>query len=72
MDNAQALSALFGSDDDETDAENQAVDLWDSADESPAIVLESRLVDAAARIGKGEPKMTVCRELGVSRNTVNR
>ena len=72
MDNAQVLAALFGSDDDETGDDHAVEDIWDSADESPSIHVEARLVEAAERIGKGEPIRAVCRELGVNRNTVKR
>ena len=68
---AQLLAALFGSDD-ETGKENEMPDVLDSADESPAIVLESRLVEAAERISKGESTKAVCRELALSRTTVKR
>jgi hypothetical protein len=55
MDDAQLFASLFGSDDDETGDEHAAVDIWDSADKSPAILLEARLVKATERIGRGEP-----------------
>ena len=71
MDNAQVLAALFGSDDDETGDDHAVEDIWDSTDESPSIHVEARLVEAAERIEKGEAIKMVCRELSVSRNTVN-
>ena len=53
MDNAQVLAALFGSDDDETGDDHAVEDIWDSADESPSIHVEARLVEAENGSARG-------------------